>query len=143
MSGEHRYVVAVRGGDASRGFQLGGTTTRSARVALVRLRGQALRIADGLDPDPGTWWLGNGGLVRLPDAPEALPDAPAELRAWVVSSVHQDDALDQLVNGFPLVLRVTDRWSGCWFELTARSLVPVPAAPPYRRTAPARPVAYA
>ncbi|MFE1129585.1 hypothetical protein ACFW6R_23265 [Streptomyces albidoflavus] len=142
MSSEHRYVVAVRGGDARRGFQLGGTTTRNARVALVRLRGQALRIADGLDPDPGTWWLPNGGLVRLPDAPEALPDAPADLRAWVSSSVHQDDALDQLVNGFPLVLRVADRWSGCWFELAARSLVPVPVTPPYRRTAPARPVAY-
>ncbi|MEV7900646.1 hypothetical protein [Streptomyces anulatus] len=93
--------------DGQRFASLGGVVVRNRRLALVWLRRQALRLADGhgllLAPEP----------VRLPRG-DVLPvrfhgsDAPEELRRWATEGAHQDHAIRALEAGFPALFTVLD-----------------------------------
>ncbi|MGW4031040.1 hypothetical protein ACWEFL_17265 [Streptomyces sp. NPDC004838] len=96
------------------------------------LRGQALRLADGLDPDPEAGPVHSGALVPVPySLTFLLGDGPALLRQWADSSSELRKALGQLAGGEPFLLVVSDH-SGV-YVLTAWSTTPTPAPPHYGR----------
>ncbi|GAA1188444.1 hypothetical protein GCM10009654_52520 [Streptomyces hebeiensis] len=84
---------------------LGTLKTISPKLALRWLRGQAHRIADRLDPAPGTPWA-VGSIVRR--VPAGLPDAPDELRRWCDDVDAQRAAWQQLMHGMPVTVNVAD-----------------------------------
>ncbi|MFJ1778236.1 hypothetical protein [Streptomyces anulatus] len=104
-AGVHSAEVTLS--DGQRFASLGGVVVRNRRLALVWLRRQALRLADGhgllLAPEP----------VRLPRG-DVLPvrfhgsDAPEELRRWATEGAHQDHAIRALEAGFPALFTVLD-----------------------------------
>lgn len=96
----------------------------SSELALSWLRGQAHRIADGLDPDPRAPWL--SGRV-LHQAPPGLPDVPNELRRWCSDDNAQRAARDQLRLGSPLTVNTADHTG--LYSLTVWP-VPEPAPSP-------------
>lgn len=112
------YVAEVYAGDAQKTVFLGGFIGASPRLILRWLRGQAHRIADGLDPAPDTTWIPARGLRRI-----AVPDwdAPTELRAWAADDGRQDHALQRLATGAEFEFIARDET--CWYGLTARPLV--------------------
>lgn len=97
--------------------RLGGETLRNRRLALLWLRGQAQRIADGLDPDPydSCGWLRRTRendqterrVIKATTAPN-LPDVPTALRAWCDDDARQDQAAAALAAGGPVLLTVAD-----------------------------------
>lgn len=104
-------VGAVNGGTVA--VQLGACEAADRRRVLDWLRGQARRIADGLDPDPRTArWAPGGALVLLPEGPagaDGPADAPAELRRWCGNEERQRAASELLARGAPFHLAVADR----------------------------------
>ncbi|MEV6393968.1 hypothetical protein AB0M39_04170 [Streptomyces sp. NPDC051907] len=119
------YVAEVYAGDAATTVYLGGVVAPSRRLALRWLRGQALRCAGALDPDPYAAWI---PPLALQPVTHAERDAPAELRAWADDNSHQDDALRQLAEG--LAFQFVARDETGWYGLTARPLA-VPAPTPF------------
>ncbi|MFC8625082.1 hypothetical protein [Streptomyces anulatus] len=101
------YAAEVTLSDGQRFASLGRVVVRNRRLALVWLRRQALRLANGhgllLAPEP----------VRLPTG-DVLPvrfhgsDAPEELRRWATEDAHQDHAIRALEAGFPALFTVLD-----------------------------------
>ncbi|RLU86238.1 hypothetical protein CTZ27_24990 [Streptomyces griseocarneus] len=68
--------------------------------ALRWLRGQALRIADGLDPDPQATPALRGALRSAESATEfRFGDAPTALRNWANAEWTRQAAYDQLRGG--------------------------------------------
>ncbi|MFP8884229.1 hypothetical protein [Streptomyces mangrovi] len=101
-------VGAVNGGTVA--VQLGACEAADRHRVLGWLRGQARRIADGLDPDPRTArWAPGGVLVPLPEGPAGAADAPAELRRWHEDEERQRAACELLARGAPFHLAVADR----------------------------------
>ncbi|MGW7353968.1 hypothetical protein [Streptomyces sp. NPDC054784] len=93
--------------------------TLSPVLALRWLRGQAVRVADLLDPDPTTSpWVRPG--MRT-DTTTPVPDCPTELRAWAADLTAQYEARRQLRDGFPLLATFPD--TDCTYTL---SVWPVP-----------------
>ncbi|MEV7087464.1 hypothetical protein AB0O07_16430 [Streptomyces sp. NPDC093085] len=93
----------------------------TADAALVFLRQQARRIANGLDPGPGTAWTPRGTLTPVwsPD-----PDVPTTLRIWCHTPQAQRTARERLLAGAEFTLTAND-FSG---RYTLRALpVPLPA----------------
>ncbi len=86
-------------------YKLSKVNTISPRLALRWLRGEALHIANGLDPDPAIadWNLG----ARTCEAEPAL-DAPTVLRRWAGDPVTQASALRDLKDGRPLFVVARD-----------------------------------
>ncbi|MFH9268986.1 hypothetical protein ACH4KN_32710 [Streptomyces sp. NPDC017546] len=103
------YAAEVTVTDGQWFASLGGVTVRNRRLALLWLRGQALRLADG-----------HGGGHPRPPGPLGPPagdvrpvrfhgfDAPLGLRAWATDRERQDDAIRALEAGFPLLFTVVD-----------------------------------
>lgn len=107
------YLAEVTAEGPARGklvcFKLGSVSAPSRRLALRWLRGQAHRIADGLDPNPDARWLSAapGALVPLPNM---RTDVPTELRRWGADDQAHEDALAQLAAGEPVMFTVADYW---------------------------------
>lgn len=79
---------------------LGTTQSISPVLALRWLRGEALRIADRLDPDPlRSMWV--QPAIRAATVP--VPDCPAELRAWATDPDGQREAREHIKDGRPAV----------------------------------------
>ncbi|MFB7479757.1 hypothetical protein ACFUEM_14300 [Streptomyces anulatus] len=101
------YAAEVTLSDEQRFASLGGVVVRNRRLALLWLRRQALRLANGhgivLAPES----------VRLP-ARDVRPvrfhgsDAPEELRRWATGGAHQEHAIRALEAGFPALFTVLD-----------------------------------
>lgn len=98
------YAAEVTVTDGQRFASLGGVTVRNRRLALLWLRRQALRLADG-----------HGNAVRGDASPgDVRPvlfhssDAPEGLRFWATDHHRQDDAIRTLEAGFPLQFTVLD-----------------------------------
>ncbi|MEV6436233.1 hypothetical protein [Streptomyces anulatus] len=93
--------------DGQRFASLGGVVVRNRRLALVWLRRQALRLADGhgllLAPEPVRLPRGDVRPVRFHGS-----DAPEELRRWATEGAHQDHAIRALEAGFPALFTVLD-----------------------------------
>ncbi|WP_228922692.1 hypothetical protein [Streptomyces sp. DH7] len=93
--------------DGQRFASLGGVVVRNRRLALVWLRRQALRLANGhgLLLAPESVWLPTGDVrpVRFHGS-----DAPEELRRWATEGTHQDHAIRALEAGFPALFTVLD-----------------------------------
>ncbi|TQK49780.1 hypothetical protein FBY35_0042 [Streptomyces sp. SLBN-118] len=109
------YVAEVSGGDAVTTIYLGGYIAPSRRLALRWLRGQALRCANALDPDPYAEWIPPQALQPVMHTER---NAPAELRFWADDNEHQDHAFQQLATGLPYEFLAHDET--CWYALTAR-----------------------
>lgn len=118
------YIAEVYAGDALTTVYLGGFVAPSRRLALRWLRGQALRFAGGLDPDPYAEWVPPPALRPVTHAER---DAPAELRSWADGNEHQDEAARQLAAGLTFQFVACDETG--WYGLTARPVV-VPAPCP-------------
>lgn len=86
-------------------YVLGTFQTISPVLALRWLRGEALRVADRLDPDPNrsTW-------VRpaMRQAAVPAPDCPTELRGWADDPAEQRAARTRVKDGDPLFVVVPD-----------------------------------
>ncbi|MFF6904757.1 hypothetical protein ACFY9Q_02300 [Streptomyces sp. NPDC012389] len=97
------YAAEVTVTVGQRFASLGGVTVRNRRLALLWLRRQALRLADG-----------HGSAVRDASPGDVRPvrfhgsDAPERLRFWATDGPRQDDAIRALEAGFPLLLTVVD-----------------------------------
>ncbi|MDX3488869.1 hypothetical protein ACH4MN_03105 [Streptomyces anulatus] len=93
--------------DGQRFASLGGVVVRNRRLALVWLRRQALRLANGhgllLAPEPVRLPTGDVRPVRFHSS-----DAPEELRRWATEDAHQDHAIRALEAGFPALFTVLD-----------------------------------
>ncbi|MEU9847461.1 hypothetical protein [Streptomyces sp. NPDC047985] len=134
------FLAGTYAGDSRTTVQLGGALVGSPRLALRWLRGQAVRITNGLDPKPGTPWIppyvlrpGQPPLLAPTRPPATVPafDAPTELRAWAADDERQTVALQHLAPGREFEFVARDE--ACWYGLTARPLVvtqptPVPRA---------------
>ncbi|MFC8076234.1 hypothetical protein ACFUN8_11945 [Streptomyces sp. NPDC057307] len=111
------YIAELYAGDGATTVYLGGIVTPSRRLALRWLRGQALRFADALDPDPYAEWIPPRVLQRVGHTDR---DPAGELRAWANSISDQDQALQQLADGLPYQLVTHD--DACWYRLDVRPL---------------------
>ncbi|MFF3733951.1 hypothetical protein ACFYXM_27510 [Streptomyces sp. NPDC002476] len=143
------FLAAAQAGDGRTTVQLGRTVAATPRLALRWLRGQAVRIANGLDPEPGTPWIppyvlrpAPAPLPRTcactpyPITPYPAPDAPTDLRAWAADDELQAEALHRLATGTGISFVARDEV--CWYGLTARPLLtPRPAPAPVPTPAPA------
>ncbi|MFJ2818849.1 hypothetical protein [Streptomyces sp. NPDC087294] len=87
----------------------------SPKLALRWLSGEALRIADRLDPQPtGTPWVSPlMHAFRL-----VKPGCPTELRAWATDHAELRAARAHIKNGHPLFARFPD--TDCTYTLTIR-----------------------
>lgn len=84
---------------------LATSQTISPKLALRWLRGQAQHIADRLDPGhSAVWQQQTGHYFHVP-----APTCPAQLRAWCEDAREQQTAREQLDNGSPATLVVSDR----------------------------------
>ncbi|MFE2289931.1 hypothetical protein [Streptomyces sp. NPDC059452] len=103
----YAYAAEVTVTDGRRFASLGGVAVPNRRLVLRWLRRQALRLADG------------HGLAVAPDTlrpavRDVRPvlfhgsDAPEELRTWATDDHRQDDAIQALEAGFPLLFTVVD-----------------------------------
>ncbi|MFE7129983.1 hypothetical protein ACFVIM_03915 [Streptomyces sp. NPDC057638] len=83
-------------------FVLGTLRTRSQDIALMWLRKQALRLADGLDPDPARapW------ATRCERTP--VPDAPTEIRVWATDPAEEHAARARLDHGVAVSVVIPD-----------------------------------
>lgn len=124
VSGAVRHLAEVYGGDGARSLWLGGTVAPTRCLALRWLRGQAVRIADGLDPGPDRAWAPPGTLWPTP---QTGADAPTHLRSWAGDLGLQEAASRRLADGMPYGFLARDA-SG-WYRLYARP-VHIPSAPP-------------
>ncbi|WP_432066389.1 hypothetical protein [Streptomyces sp. C10-9-1] len=103
---------------------LGTTQSISPVLALRWLRGEALRIADRLDPDPDrSAWV--QPAMRVATVP--VPDCPAGLRVWATDPDRQHEAREHIKGGHPLVITVPD--ADCTYTLSVRP-VRLPADEP-------------
>lgn len=103
------YAAEVTVSDGQRFASLGAVTVRNRRLALLWLRRQALRLANG---------HGHGSDVKreslqLPTADVRSvrfhgSDAPEGLRFWATDGRRQDDAIRALEAGFPVLFTVVD-----------------------------------
>ncbi|MGX2996080.1 hypothetical protein JNUCC64_17655 [Streptomyces sp. JNUCC 64] len=114
----YRALVFAEGpvvGTARRGRAVLGAFASPYPGRVLRwLRGQALRIADGLDPDPSAWM---NPQVLFPD-PDAHPgDVPATLRDWALRDGVRNEARRRLLAGEPFAFLSSDH-SGA-YALTA------------------------
>ncbi|MFD3974930.1 hypothetical protein [Streptomyces cyaneofuscatus] len=97
------YAAEVTVTDGQRFASLGGVTVRNRRLALLWLRRQALRLANG-----------HGSAVRDESPGDVRPvlfhgsDAPEGLRFWATDHRRQDDAIRTLEAGFHLQFTVLD-----------------------------------
>ncbi len=102
------YAAEVTVSDGQRFASLGGVVVRNRRLALLWLRRQALRLANGhglpLAPEPVP--LSSGDDVRPVHFHGS--GAPAELRRWATHGPHQDHAIRALEAGFPALFTVLD-----------------------------------
>ncbi|MEV7087745.1 hypothetical protein AB0O07_17890 [Streptomyces sp. NPDC093085] len=107
-------------------FVLAARQAVTADAALVFLRQQARRIADGLDPGPGGGWAPRGTLVPVwsPD-----PDVPTVLRIWCRTPRAQRAARERLLGGAEFVLDADD-FSGRYIFRALPVPVPVPVLAP-------------
>ncbi|MFC5720861.1 hypothetical protein ACFP1Z_11855 [Streptomyces gamaensis] len=101
------WCEVVYGGAGWGRIVLGTLPTPFLGRALRWLRRQAVRIADGLDPDPDTAPSPHGALHKV-NTEFQLGDAPAELRAWANDDRSRQAAYDQLRGGTPFALTATD-----------------------------------
>ncbi|WP_052848725.1 hypothetical protein [Streptomyces avicenniae] len=115
---EPRYEAEVWGGDAATSVHLGAHAAVSRRLLLFWLRRQALRLADGIDPDPARGCFPGATRVVTP-----VPgrDAPTVLRRWAADVTRQEETARRLAAGLPFRLAVQDG-DGCWYALTARQV---------------------
>lgn len=86
-------------------YVLGTFQTFSPVLVIRWLRGEAVRIADRLDPDPG-----RSPWFPTPTGCEAAPvhDAPTELRMWATRSEGEREAREHIKGGHPLFVTATD-----------------------------------
>ncbi|MET9656697.1 hypothetical protein [Streptomyces sp. NPDC006510] len=113
-----QFIAEAYAGDDRTTVYLGRILVATPRLALRWLRGQADRLASGLDPDPDAPWVPRAVLRTVPPC---VADAPTELRAWAGDDERQDDALQRLATGAEFEFIARDEV--CWYGLTARPLL--------------------
>ncbi|WP_130799550.1 hypothetical protein [Streptomyces otsuchiensis] len=114
----------VRSPDAAAEWHLGGAWTATPASALVWMRGQARRLAEALDPEPGSGPYPRACL-RPADAAGWSPGRT--FREWVEDADYQSVQLSALTKGRPISVntRGPDRICGAgdvevFYSLSAR-----------------------
>ncbi|MFE8913233.1 hypothetical protein [Streptomyces globisporus] len=125
------YVAESHGGDAARSVRLGGFLVPTRRPAVRRLRRQARRFADALDPDPYT--PGVPGRALYPVGAAGRRDAPAELRSRVASFREHDHALGRLADGLPYEFVARDATVWCGLVMRPSAAAARTSSPPHRQ----------
>lgn len=97
----------VYGTDANARSVLGALATPYLGRVIRWVRQQAVRVADGLDPDPQTPWCGALRGVECATI-NALGDAPTVLRQWARSDEARQAAYEALRAGVPFSLATAD-----------------------------------
>lgn len=123
---DYRCEVLAAGLVYGKGFEmpyvLAAFQTISPVLALRWLRGEALHIADRLDPDPTrSAWV----QPTMRQDSTLAPDCPTELRFWCASREQQRAARERIKSGDPLFVVVPDM--DCRFTF---SVWPVRVTPP-------------
>ncbi|MFJ6566880.1 hypothetical protein ACIQNU_05635 [Streptomyces sp. NPDC091292] len=109
---EVRAEGPVYGTSEAAQYVLGTFQTISPILALRWLQGEALRIADRLDPDPThSPWV--QPAMRTAIVP--VPDCPTDLRVWAEDPEEQRAARDHIKAGHPLFVKVPD--ADCTYTL--------------------------
>ncbi|WP_415956386.1 hypothetical protein [Streptomyces sp. 021-4] len=122
---ESRAEGPVYGTGETAQFVLGTFQTISPVLVLRWLRGEALRIADRLDPDPKhSVWVQPS--MRADTVP--VPDCPAELRVWV-EEFEEREAREHIKGGHPLFEKFPD--ADCTYSLSVWP-VKLPADDPHQ-----------
>ncbi|WP_236240330.1 hypothetical protein [Streptomyces sp. CC228A] len=105
-------------------YVLGTTQSVSSVLVLRWLRGEALRIADLLAPDPqrSAWVQPTMRAATVP-----VPDCPAELRAWAADPDEQREAREHIKGRHPLFVEIPD--TDCTYTLCVWPVRP-PAGEP-------------
>ena len=115
-------TVTAWPGDLSREICLGGYRATTPRFAVRWLRGQAARIADALDPQPGHAWAHGEAaraLRRLPDwLPDHSPGPGHMLREWQHDHPAHEQIMANLFDGRPFALTTQD--TTAYYMLSAR-----------------------
>ncbi|MDT9681474.1 hypothetical protein RND61_05215 [Streptomyces sp. TRM76323] len=110
---EVRAEGPVYGTGETAQYVLGTFQTISPVLALRWLRGEALRIADRLDPDPNrSAWV----RPAMRQGTAAAPDCPTELRVWADGLEEQRAAREGIKGGDPLFVVVRD--TDCAYTLS-------------------------
>ncbi|KUN94035.1 hypothetical protein AQJ67_37360 [Streptomyces caeruleatus] len=97
-------------------YVLGTFQTISPVLVLRWLRGEALRIANRLDPDPADYPAFSRGFWAIECDSVPYPDAPSELRVWASDPDEERGAREHIKGGFPLFVRVPDE--DCTYTLS-------------------------
>ncbi|MFJ9816146.1 hypothetical protein ACIRU3_12935 [Streptomyces sp. NPDC101151] len=118
-------------------YMLGSFQTISPVLVLRWLRGQALRVADLLDPTPErSAWVQPSMRVTTVVA----PDGPALLRAWAADRKRERDEREHIKDGYPLAVVLSD--ADCTYTLSVwpahQPAVLQVALPHYRMDYPVR-----
>ncbi|MFE5855036.1 hypothetical protein ACFQ61_17740 [Streptomyces sp. NPDC056500] len=112
---------------------LGNFATPYAPRAIRWLCVQAVRIANGLDPDPDVPW--SAALLCVTPDPHLsldLTDAPTALRTWVGDDQARRAAFERLRAGLPFMFAVTD-WSGRYVLAVWPVVIPPRVHAPHTR----------
>lgn len=109
-------------------YVLAAFQTISPVLALRWLRGEALRIADRLDPDPTcSAWV----RPAMRQEPTPAPDCPTELRLWCTSREEQRAARERIKSGDPLFAVIPD--GDCRFTFSVWPVrLPTPERSPHQ-----------
>ncbi|MEV3869932.1 hypothetical protein [Streptomyces sp. NPDC049906] len=93
------------------------------------LRRQAVRIANGLDPDPLVLPSVSAAVLRPDRCGQRIGDVPTDLRAWAEDERPRRAARHRLLAGNPFLLVSVDHTG--WYALTAWPVrAPEPGFPP-------------
>ncbi|WP_405671371.1 hypothetical protein [Streptomyces sp. NBC_01530] len=94
-------------------YVLGTFESISPVLVLRWLRGEALRIAERLDPDPAhsRWFPARTECEAAP-----VHDAPTELRTWAADPEEEREARGHIKGGHPLFVTASD--ADCTYTLS-------------------------
>lgn len=111
--------------DLARSWCLRDYEGPTPRTALRWMRWQAGRVADQLDPGPWPSWAPHGALAPVA---LAVPDGPAELRAWRDDLEAHTEMMTALRSGLPVSITVHD--DTAHYTITALPERPALRTPP-------------
>ena len=117
--------VTAWSGDLTREFALGSYAAKNPRLAVRWLRGQAYRLANALDPEPGVGWAKGDAASALRRLPDSVADSQANpgraLREWALDMTSHEQVMAYLLTGTPYFMTVSD--PSAYYMLSSEPMV--------------------